>query len=221
MDEAPVEGLVLDPLGAGLGVDDLGEEVRVAPLAVHVRDRQEAVEVVEADVLGLGLDVLAQVPLAHGLGHVAGLGEQLGQGDLPLEPTGLAVHRRALQAVAHREPASEHRRPTRGAGRLRVAGRHEQAPPGQPVDVGGRGPHGHPAAVAAEVPPPHVVHEDDQKVRAPPAGALPEPGDASGGRGHLVLVDELGLAVLRQLGGGGGDGVEVGGRHGRDTRSGR
>ena len=78
--EALVERDVLDPLGAGLAVDDLGEEVRIPPLGVHVRDRQEAVEVVEADVLGLALGVLAHVPLSDGLRHVAGVREQLRQG---------------------------------------------------------------------------------------------------------------------------------------------
>ena len=186
VDEAPVERQVLDPGRAGLGVDDLREEVGVAPLAVHVRDRQEAVEVVEADVLGLGLDVLAQVPLADGLGDVAGIGQQLGQGDLAMEAARLAVHRRALQPVAHRQAAREQRRPAGGARRLRVARGHQQAPAGQAVDVGRRGPDGHAAAVAAEVPPAHVVHEDDQQVRAAPVGAV----GVQGGSSPLLLAGQ-------------------------------
>jgi len=93
VDEALVEGEVLHPLRPLLAVDDLGEEVRVAPLGVHVRHRQEPVEVVESDVLGLGLDVLAHVPLPDGLGDVAGLGEQRGERHLALQAAGLAVHR--------------------------------------------------------------------------------------------------------------------------------
>ena len=79
------------------------------PLAVHVRHGQEPVEVVEPRVLRLGLDVLAEVPLAHRLGDVAGLREKLGQGHLALEPARLAVHRRTLEAVAPRQPAGEQR----------------------------------------------------------------------------------------------------------------
>ena len=105
VDEALVEGQVLHPLGALLAVDDLGEEVRVAPFGVHVRDGQEAVEVVEADVLRLRLDVLADVPLPDGLGDIASVGEQLGQGDLAVEPARLPVHRRPEEAVPHRQAA--------------------------------------------------------------------------------------------------------------------
>ena len=168
VDEALVEGQVLDPLRPFLRVDDLGKEVRVPPLGVHVRDRQEAVEVVEAHVLGLRLHVLADVPLAHRLGHVAGLAQQRGQRDLAVEAARLAVHRWAQQAVAHGQPAGHQRCPRRCARGLGVAGRQQQAPPGQPVDVGGRGPDRHPAAVAAEVAPADVVEEDHQDVRASP-----------------------------------------------------
>ena len=73
-------------------------------------DREEAVEVVEADVLRLRLDVLAEVPLADRLGDVAGVGQQLGQRDLALQAARLAVHRRALQPVAHRQAAGQQRR---------------------------------------------------------------------------------------------------------------
>ena len=170
--EALVERQVLDPAGAFLAVDDLGEEVRVAPLGVHVRHRQEAVEVVEADVLGLRLDVLTHVPLADRLGDVAGVGERWGRVTSPVEATGLAVHRGAQQPVAHREAAGHQRRPRRGARRLGVARRQQQAAPGQPVDVGGGRADGHAAAVAAEVAPADVVEQDDQDVRAPAAGPV-------------------------------------------------
>ncbi len=82
--EAAVEGHVLDPLGPGVGVDDLREEMRVAPFRVHVGDGEEAVEVVVADILRLRSDVLADVPLADRLRRVAGLAEQHGQGDFAL-----------------------------------------------------------------------------------------------------------------------------------------
>ena len=48
--------------------------------------REEAVEVVEADVLGLALQVLAQVPLADGLGDVAGVVQQLASVTSPCRP---------------------------------------------------------------------------------------------------------------------------------------
>ena len=67
--------------------------------------REEAVEVVEADVLRLRLAVLAEVPLADRLRDVARVDEQLGERDLALQAALLAVHRRPLQAVAHRQPA--------------------------------------------------------------------------------------------------------------------
>ena len=57
----------------------------------------------------------------------------------------------------------------------------------------------HAAAVATEVTPADVVHEDDQQVRAPAARARSrKPSSRARGRGHLVLVDELGLAVVGQ-----------------------
>jgi hypothetical protein len=71
MDEALVEGQILNPLGPLLAVDDLRKEVGITPLGVHVRHGEEAVEVVEANVLGLRLDILADVPFAHRLGEIA------------------------------------------------------------------------------------------------------------------------------------------------------
>ena len=171
--EALVEGDVLHPLSAGLAVDDLGKEVRVAPLGVHVGHRQEPVEVVEPDVLRLALPVLAHVPLAHGLGHVAGVGEDLGKRDLTLETAGHAVHRRNEQAVPHGEATGHDRRAGGCAGRLAVARGEQQAVTREPVDVGGRRAHRDAAAVAAEVAPPDVVHQDQQHV-GPPAGARDE-----------------------------------------------
>ena len=84
VDEALVERQVLDPLGPRVAVDDLGEEGGVAPLRVHVRHREEAVEVVEADVLWLGLAVLAHVPLADRLGDVPRVGAAARQRHLAL-----------------------------------------------------------------------------------------------------------------------------------------
>ena len=164
--EALVERLVLDPAGALLAVHDLGEEVRVTPLGVHVGDAEEAVEVVEPDVLRLALLVLAHVPLAHRLGDVPRVGEQLGDGDLALEATRFAVHRRPHQAVTHRQPAGHQRRARRRARRLRVARRHQQALAGEPVQVRSRRPDRDPAAVATEVAPADVVEDDHQHVRA-------------------------------------------------------
>ena len=48
--------------------------MRIPPLRVHVGDRQEAVKVVEADVLGLRLEVFAEMPFADSLRLVAGIG---------------------------------------------------------------------------------------------------------------------------------------------------
>ena len=177
-------------LRALLGVHDLGEEVRVAPLRVHVRHGEEAVEVVEAHVLGLGLDVLPHVPLADGLGHVAGVGEQLRDRDLTLQPTALAVHRRTHQPVAHRQAAGHERRAAGRAARLRVAAREELALACEPVDVRRRRADRDPAAVAAEVAPADVV-EDDRARRSVASRARrawrrprpPRPGTRSAVRG--------------------------------------
>ena len=84
MNEALVEGDVLHPIGARIAVHDLREEVGVAPLRIHVRHGQEAVEVVKADMLRLAFAVLAHVPLADRLRDVARVGEQLRQRDLAL-----------------------------------------------------------------------------------------------------------------------------------------
>ena len=53
MYEAFVEGHVLDPLGARVRVDHLGKEVWVAPLRIHVGNRQKPIKVIEADILRL------------------------------------------------------------------------------------------------------------------------------------------------------------------------
>ena len=167
MDEALVEGHVLHPFGAVLAIDDFGKEVRVPPLGVHVRHREEAVEVVEADVLWLALLILAHVPLPDRLRHVAGVGEELWERDLPGEPARHAVHGWNQEAVSHRQPA-RHDGGTGGrARRLAVTGGEEQAVPGDPVDVGCRCSHRHTAAVAPEVPPADVVHQDDHDVGSP------------------------------------------------------
>ncbi len=207
--EAGVERLVLHPVGAGPVVDDLREEVRVAPLGVHVRHGEEAVEVVEAHVLGLRLHVLAQVPLAHGLGDVALFAEQLGQGDLALEAAALAVHGRTLEAVAHGEPAREQGGARRGARGLGVGRREPQAASGEGVDVGCGCADGDAAAVAAEVAPAHVVHEDHHDVRRPPAVAVGPPGESLGGHREVGLVHEARLAVVGERRGRAGDRIEV------------
>src|SRR4029453_17378263 len=96
-----------------------------------------------------------------------------------------------------------------------VAGGEEEAVAGQPVDVRGGRPHGDPAAVAAEVTPTDVVHQDHQEVGPPAAPAVAvQPGRRLD---DLVLVDELALPRGGDLGRGRRDGVEVGGRHGRDV----
>ena len=142
-------------------------------------------------MLGLRLDVLADVPLAHGLGDVPGVGQQRGQGDLAVEAAGLAVHRGTQQTVAHGQAAGHERRPRRGARRLGVARGEQQSPAGQPVDVGRRGPDGHPAAVAPEVAPAHIVEEDHQDVGLPPRRPV---GVECGTRPCLLVgQDEAGL----------------------------
>ncbi len=171
--EALVERHVPHPFGPVLAVDHLGEEVRVPPFRVHVRHRQEAVEVVEPDVLRLALFVLPHVPLADGLCHVAGVGEELGEGDLPTEAAGHAVHGRDQEAVPHREATGHDGGPGGCARRLAVTGREQQTLSGDPVDVRCRRSDRDPAAVAPEIPPADVVHQDDDHVR-PSAGALVE-----------------------------------------------
>ncbi len=167
VDEALVERHVVHPLRAVLAVDDFGEEVGIPPFRVHVRHGQEAVEVVESDVLGLTLAVLAHVPLPDGLRHVAGVREQFGEGDLAAEAAGHAVHGRDEEAVAHREAARHDGRSGGGARRFAVARGQQQSAPGDAIDVGCRCAHGDPAAVAAKVTPPDVVHQDDDHVGAP------------------------------------------------------
>ena len=208
--EALVEGHVAHPLRARLGVDDLREEGGVAPLAVHVRHRQEAVEVVEAHVLRLRLHVLAEVPLAHGLRGVAAVGEELGQRHLALESARLAVHRRALQPVAPRQAAREQRAPRRRARGLRVARREPEAAPGEGVDRRGGRAHRDAAPVAAEVAPAHVVEEDHQDVRpAPRAGGVR--GELLPRRLRLVGEDEGRFAMRGEADGRARNRIE--GRH--------
>ena len=55
---------------------DFGIEIDVAPLGVHVGDAEEAVIIVEADILRQRALVLAHVPLADALGVVAELLEE-------------------------------------------------------------------------------------------------------------------------------------------------
>ena len=109
MDEAAVEGHVFDPFGAGVGIDDLGEIMRVAPFGIHVGDREETVEIVEADVLGLRRGVFAHVPFADGLSDIAALGQQLRHCCFALQAARFAVHWRAVQAVAVGDAAGEQR----------------------------------------------------------------------------------------------------------------
>jgi hypothetical protein len=178
----------------------LRKERRVAPLAVHVRDGEKSVELVEAHVLGLRLDVLPEVPLADGLGGVAGLRQELGERDFPLEATRFAIHGRALKAVASRHASGQEGGPRRGARRLGIARRQAQALSGQAIDGRGRRPHRDTTAIAAEVAPADVVEQDEEDVRpAPRAGG--EVGQPALRRRGLLGEDEGRLAV-----GGGGDG---------------
>ncbi len=173
VDETLVERHVLDPTGPFFAVDDLREEVGVTPFGVHVRHREEAVEVVEADVLGLGLLVLADVPLPDRLGRIARIGEQLREGDLAFQPAGLPVHRGTEKAVPHRQASGHEGCTRRRAGWLRVARGQEQPPPREPVDVGSGCTDRDPAPVAAEVAPTDVVEEDHEHVGPPPRGPVP------------------------------------------------
>jgi hypothetical protein len=195
MDEALVEREVLHPPGALLAVDDLGKEVGVPPFGVHVGHREEAVEVVEPNVLRLGLDVLAHVPLAHRLGHVSRPGQQFGQRGLPVEPARLPVHGRPEQPVAHGEAAGHQRGPRRCAGGLRVTRREQHPAASQRVDVGRRSADGHAPAVAAEVTPADVIEQDQQDV-----GLLPFAAAELGQRPYRPLLllgeDETGFETV-------------------------
>ena len=206
--EALVERDVLHPVGARLAVDHLGEEVRVAPLGVHVRHREEPVEVVEADVLRLARGVLAHVPLADGLRHVPGIRQQLRQHDLALQAARHPVHRRDQQAVPHRQPPGHDRGAGGRARRLAVARGEQQALPCELVDVRRGRADRDPAAVAAEVAPADVVHEDHQHV-GPAPGACDELVEL-GGRPLLALGQhEARLAVRRGRFHRAGDRVDV------------
>ena len=207
--EAAVERHVLDPLGARFRIDDLREEMRVAPFGVHVGDREEAVEIVEADVLRLGGRVLADVPLADGLRDVAGLGEQLRQRDLALQAAWLAVHRRAVQAVAVGHAAGQQRGARRRAAGLGVAGRQLQAVARDPVEVRRRRADGDAAAVAAEVAPTDIVHEEDQDI-GPLAAARDKIRDLFSGSFGLCGVRKCRLQVFGDADRGRCDGIECG-----------
>ena len=50
---------------------DLGIEILVAPLGVHVGNTQETDIVIEADILGQRTAVFAHVPLADALSYVS------------------------------------------------------------------------------------------------------------------------------------------------------
>ena len=176
-------------------VDDLREEMRVAPFGVHVRHREEAVEVVEADVLRLRGGVLADVPLADGLRDIARLRQELRQRHLALQAAGLAVHRRPVQPMAVRHAAGHQRCARRRAGRLGIAGRELQAAAREPVEVRRRRAHRHAAAVAAEVAPADVVHQENQDV-GPLAAARDEIGDLLSGSLRLGGMRERRLQVV-------------------------
>ena len=88
-----------------------------------------------------------------------------GERDLALQSAGHAVHRGDQQPVAHRQPAGHDRRPGRGTGRLAVTRREHQPVTGEPIDVRCGSADGDAAAVAAEIAPADVVHEDHQHVR--------------------------------------------------------
>ena len=208
VDEALVERDVAHPIRPRVAVDHLGEEVGVAPLGVHVRHGEKAVEIVEPDVLGLARLVLSHVPLPDGLGHVARLGEELGQRHLAAEPPGHAVHRRDEQAVAHGQAAGHDGRPRRRAGRLAVARREQQPLPGEPVDVRRRCADRDAPAVATEVPPADVVHQDDQDI-GPPTGPCREGLELGGRRLGATGHHEGGLAVRGRRGRRARDGIHA------------
>ncbi len=184
-------------LALGLG-DDVGVEVRVAPLGIDVGHRQEPVELVEAHVLRLRLHVLAHVPLAHADGAVAGLREKLRDRDLALEPPAFAGHRRAQQAVPHGQAAGHDRGTSRRAARLGIGGRELEAFAGQPIHVRRRRTHRHAAPVHPEVAPADVVHDEHEHI-GPAAGALHERVELALRVGELRGMHQHGLAVLRHL----------------------
>ena len=191
---ALVERQVLDPAAALLAVHHFREEVGITPFGVHVRDAEEAEEVVEPDVLRLRLRVLAHVPLADGLRRVAGVGEELRQGDFALQSSRHSVHRRDQEPVPHRQPPGHERGTRRRARGLGVARREQQPVAREAVDVGRRRAGHLAAAVAAEIAPADVVHQHDQDVRFAPGAPLELRELARGLRG-LRGVRKGGLAA--------------------------
>ena len=193
-----VEGHLLDQ---GLPFRAQGKlrcEVLVLPVGVQARPAEEAVEIVKADVVRLRFLVLAAVPLADGLGEVAGLAQETRHGGLIAQAARFAGKAGAQLTVPHGQASGE-QRAARGRTRwLRVGRQEMQAFASQAVHVG-RGRAGQQAAaVDAEVAIAHVVHEEDQDVRLFP-GLLLQLGQLLLGRGRLVVVRDHRLHVRGDL----------------------
>ena len=171
-----------------LGVE---HQLRVLPL-VHVLGvladhRQEAVELVVADLLRLHPFAFADMPLAGEPGDIAIVAQQLGGADF-VGPGVLgrvvAGEQRTRQAAARRKSPGHHRRTRRRAERRRIGGGQLQPLGRKRVDVRrGRADH-RTAAEGAGVAVAHVVDEDDQDVRL-----------ASGLRLELAQLVERGLLL--------------------------
>lgn len=199
-----VELVVLHVVGALGVVGHFGVVVGVLPLRVHVRDVQEAVELVIAERGRQVLGVVPQVPLADQAGGIALALQERGEGDrLDRDAARIAVHGRIEDPVVDGELAGVDRRPGGRAGGLGVGRGEEQPLVGEAVDVRSRRAHGRAAAVDPEVAPAHVVGQEEEDVgllapglRCRDAEVRADPAPpALGGRGERGRA----VAVLRQL----------------------
>ena len=84
-----------------------GANVYILPVGVQAGPAEKAVEIVEADVLRLRFQVLAAVPLADGLGDVAGLAQDLGDGDLVVQDARFAGKTRPQRAGPHGQASGQ------------------------------------------------------------------------------------------------------------------
>src|SRR5262245_18422771 len=116
------------------------------------------------------------MPLADGLRSVACGRKQLGHRDFTLQAAALASHRRAMQTVTVGHAAGSQRCARRRAGRLGVTRGELQAVSGDLVEIGRRRADLNAAAIATEIAPADVVHQEDENVRLllPPLQMLRE-----------------------------------------------
>ena len=143
---------------------DLGIEIDVAPLGVHVRHAEEADIIVITDILRQRALVLAHMPLADALGDIALVLQQQRHGDGAVETARLAIHRRPQDAVMQRILAGMDGGAGGRAGRRRIGRGQQQTLGRQPVHHRRGVADRDAAAVEAGVHPADIVHQKDHDV---------------------------------------------------------